>query len=195
MAVTSTCVIESQTGLATVRGNEYSMVAGLGALQVAEIDSRDPVPVPRLIALSSAQKILHFVALCSSWSIRLAVSGQPGSDTGRMWSLVYSRYCIVRMRWHGKTFIKFLVLPFLSCCQSYAKRCFMQFPEGLILCGAKIEFEKSEILQAQISPLRALPLRNYRMWCFMAIPASPRPPGFRSEAGQQHPDLADQSWG
>ena len=62
------------------------MVAGLGALQVAEIDSRDPVPVPRLIALSSAQKILHFVALYSSWSIRLAVSGQPGSDTGRMWS-------------------------------------------------------------------------------------------------------------
>ena len=70
----------------------------------------------------------------------------------------------------------------------------MQFPEGLILRGAKIEFEKLGSCKRK-SPPAGPALRNYPMWCFMAIPASPRPPGFRSEAGQQHPDLTDQSWG
>ena len=63
------------------------MVAGLGALQVqvAEIDSRDP-PDYRLvlpwIALSSGSKILHFLELCSNWSIRLADSPTRSNTDG-----------------------------------------------------------------------------------------------------------------
>lgn len=119
MADPSTCVIESQTGLATVRGNEYSMVAGLGALQVAEIDSRD---LGLLSSCHGRSRSVRPKKSSISWNRTVAgVSGwrlvvSPGPilvECGARDSLVYSRYCIVRMRWHGKTSIKFLVLPFL----------------------------------------------------------------------------------